>query len=95
MAIWPWKKTEKNPEEHLISQEQASELVRADAAAYGESLSEPLYFAKEYRQIKLNGSAEPVKRPVYVIRVGSTRPLRFVDMDAIDGTILAWRTLPR
>lgn len=94
VAIWPWKKTVQT-DERLISREQAIDHVRAYAAANGKSVQEPFYFEIQGRQITPDGAAAPVKRPVYLIRLGSTRPASLVEVDAIEGTVLAWRIFPR
>lgn len=91
MAIWPWKKTE----DHLISKEQAIESLRVYAATNGKWIEEPFNFSREYRRITVDGAPEPVKRPIYVISVGSVIPPQLVEVDAIDGSILAWRIFPR
>jgi hypothetical protein len=73
---------------------EAIERVRQYAEANGRGFYEPVSVRLERRPL------EPRKpkagfRFVYVMALGTCRPMPFVEVDASDGKVLAWRSLPR
>ncbi|MBE7180408.1 MAG: hypothetical protein INR71_04210 [Terriglobus roseus] len=74
----------------MISKADAVERVRQYAAANGLRFSEPVGIRTESRPRDLQ-RPQSGKRTVYTMALGTTIPMPFVEVDAVDGTVLAWR----
>jgi hypothetical protein len=90
------RKQMKQMRERVFSREEAIVRVRQYAEANGWSAQDPfdvrLRFVQATEKTKEGSS---VGRFVYSIKIGSSRPGTVVEVDATDGTVLAWRTFPR
>ena len=78
----------------ILTEAEATERVRTYASANGHHLEEPAGIQLK-RQLRNPESPQAGYRYVYVLALGTKRPVPFVDVDASDGTVLAWRSLPR
>lgn len=80
---------------NVISEAEAIARVREYAKANGRKFQEPSDIKLQHRQTAGSQENQITKRPVYSMTIGTSRPMPVVDIDAIDGTVLEWRTLPR
>lgn len=98
----PWAKRWEEIEQmraKIISKEEAMARAREYAKTRRHSLEEK-YIRPGSAQLhltKVEGAegGEPAERFVYEIAIGRMRPMPIVEVDALDGTILKWRSLPR
>ena len=78
----------------ILTEAEAIERVRAYAAEHGYQFKQPMNL-KLKRQLRDHQHPENGSRYVYLMALGTDRPMPFVEVDATDGTVLAWRSLPR
>ena len=78
----------------VISESEAIECARRHAQANHLGFGEPVHVQIEKRWIDERDPAKG-RRVVYVLALGSNRPMPFVDVDGTNGAVLAWRTLSR
>jgi hypothetical protein len=78
----------------ILTEAEAMERVRIYAAANGHKFEEPVGIELKRR---LSNPKDPQAgyHYVYIMGLGTKRPVPFVDVDASYGTVLAWRSLPR
>jgi hypothetical protein len=80
----------------VISREEAIARVRQYAQANGRIFQEPMDIKLRRLPGKSQGKEDkPAERMIYSIILGTSRPAPVVEVDAIDGTVLQWRTFPR
>jgi hypothetical protein len=91
--LWRRWQTRDHPE-HMLSEAEAIECVRQYAEANGRDFREPLDVRLERRLLE-PGNRKAGFRVVYVMALGTWRPMPFVEVDASDGKVLAWRSLSR
>ena len=78
----------------ILTEAEATERVRAYAEANGYTFHEPIEVRRERRPVDA-GDAKSGQRFVYVMALGTNIPMPFVEVDATDGTVIAWRSLSR
>ncbi|WP_158823690.1 hypothetical protein [Granulicella sp. S156] len=91
--LWRRWQTRDHPE-HMLTEAEAIERVRQYAEANGRGFREPVSIRLEWRALE-PGNRKAGFRLVYVIALGTLRPVPFVEVDVIDGKVLAWRSLSR
>jgi hypothetical protein len=91
--LWRRWQTRDYPE-HMLTEAEAIERVRQYAEANGRRFHEPISVHLERRVLE-PGNRKAGFRIVYVMALGTYRPVPFVEVDASDGKVLAWRSLPR
>lgn len=80
----------------VISKEEAIAKVREYAAANGLRFEEPGGVKLRLDEMKNAGDdGKPAERYVYHMYVGVRKGAPKVEVDAITGVVLAWRSLPR
>lgn len=78
----------------ILTKEQAVERVKAYAAANGLAYRDALDIHL-HRQPRDQSDRKAGYRYVYTMALGTSRPVPFVDVDAADGAVLAWRSPAR
>lgn len=78
----------------MLTESEAIERVRQYAEANGRDFREPVSIRQEWRALE-PGNRKAGFRLVYVMALGTVIPVPFVEVDAVDGTVLAWRSLSR
>ena len=78
----------------VLSREEAIERAAQYAEANGHRFSRACNVHMAWHVAKPLVSADR-KRLVWSMALGTSRPIAFVDVDATDGTIVAWRQGPR
>ena len=80
------------PPGDLISEAKAIELVRQYASAHGHLFGTSRGVHLEQRPLD-RSNPRAGKRTFYVLALGTTKPIPFVEVDAIDNdnTVVAWR----
>ena len=78
----------------MLTEAEAVERVQQYAEANGRGFREPVDIRLEWRALE-PGNRKAGFRLVYVIALGTVIPVPFVEVDVIDGKVLAWRSLPR
>lgn len=78
----------------ILTKAQAVERVRVYAETNGLRFGEPTNIELK-KQLRNRKEPQAGHRYVYTMALRTSRPMPFVDVDASDGTVLAWRTLPR
>ncbi|MBB5064706.1 hypothetical protein [Granulicella mallensis] len=95
----PWirrREEIKRMREKVLSREEAIVRVQQYAEANGRSAQGPFNIRLHFLQAEGEWKeAQPIGRFVYSVNIGSSLPGTVVEIDAIDGTVLEWRTLPR
>ena len=78
----------------ILTEDEAVERVRAYAIEHNRTFQIPLSLGLK-RQRRDDGHPAAGFHYVYHFALSTDRPGTFVEVDAKDGTVLAWRTLPR
>ena len=78
----------------VLSKAEAVERVRRYAEMNNIGVDEPIDGHIETHWIDGRDPSKG-KRRVYVMGLGDHRPMTVVEVDATDGTVIAWRTFPR
>jgi hypothetical protein len=91
--LWRRWQTRNHPE-HMLTAAEAIECVRQYAEANGRDFREPLDVRLEWRALE-PGNRKAGSHLVYVIPLGTSIPIPFVEVDASDGKVIAWRSLSR
>jgi hypothetical protein len=90
-----WRRWQtRNYPEPMLTEAEAIERVRQYAEANGCDFGEPLSVRLEWRALE-PGNWKAGSHLVYVIPLGTSIPIPFVEVDASDGKVLAWRSLSR
>jgi hypothetical protein len=91
--LWRRWQTRDYPE-HMLTKAEAIERVRQYAEANGRMFLEPSDVCIERRLINREDRKAGF-RHVFVIALGTSIPVPYVEVDAVSGEILAWRSLSR
>ena len=95
----PWSRRRdeiKRMREKVFSPEEAIARVRKYAEAKGYSAQDPFDIRLRFLQTEEERKEDlSIGRFVYSMKIGSSIPGTVVEIDAIDGTVLKWRTFPR
>jgi hypothetical protein len=91
--LWRRWQTSDHPE-HMLTEAEAIERVRQYAEANRRRFHEPISIHLARRPLE-PGKPKAGFRFVYVMALGTYRPIPFVEVDASDGKVLAWRSLPQ
>jgi hypothetical protein len=78
----------------ILSEREVIERVREYAATRGYESDQPTVISLERHAVD-PANEEAGRRWVYIVAVGENRPVPFADVDAKDGSLIAWRSLPR
>jgi hypothetical protein len=95
----PWLKRReeiKRMRERVLSREEAIACVQKYAEAKGYSAQDPFNIQLRFLQTEEERKEDRlIGRFIYSMNIGHLRPGTFVELDAIDGTVLKWWTPPR
>ena len=95
----PWLKRReeiKRMRERVLSREEAIAYVRKYAEAKGYSAQGPFDIRLQFLRTEEERKEDlSIGRFVYRIHIAPQIPGTIVEIDAMDGTVLQWRTLPR
>jgi hypothetical protein len=91
--LWRRWQTRDYPE-HMLTKAEAIECVRLYAESNGRRFLEPSDICIE-RRLTNREDRTAGFRHVFVIALGTSRPVPYVEVDAVSGKVLAWRSLSR
>ena len=95
----PWLKRReeiKRMREKVLSREEAIACVQKYAEAKGYSAQDPFNIQLRFLQTEQERKEDRlIGKFVYSMNIGISRPMTFVEVDAMDGTVLKWWTPPR
>ena len=90
--IWPWQKNT-DEAKAVLTKEEAIRRARAHAESEGGPFDEPYEVYLERRTEEVPQGKEQI--PIYVITSAARIPVSVIEVDAVSGEILKWKTFPR